>query len=316
MAEPHGTTAGPSAFVWSVAIPALFVLLWSTGFIGARLGLPDAGPMTFLALRFGIVAAVLALVALVTGAAWPRDALEALRYATIGLFVHGIYLGGVFASISLGVEAGASALIVSIQPLLVATTGSVLLNEATGRRQWLGLVLGVAGVALVVGDKLAKGIGTPFGVLLSVAALIGMTIGTILQKRHGQGMDLRSGSAIQFAAATLFCLLLALAFEDIHVDWTPRFIFALGWLVLVLSFGAISLLYLLIRRGEATRVSSLFFLVPSSTAAIAWFLFDERMTGLSLVGMIVTMIAVALVNLPPRGAHPPRSSAQGNVRCP
>ncbi|MCB1832136.1 MAG: EamA family transporter, partial [Geminicoccaceae bacterium] len=115
-----------------MAIPALFVLLWSTGFIGARLGLPDTGPMTFLALRFGIVAAVLALVALVTGAAWPRDAFEAVRYATIGLFVHGIYLGGVFASISLGVEAGASALIVSIQPLLVATTGSVFLNEATG----------------------------------------------------------------------------------------------------------------------------------------------------------------------------------------
>ncbi|MCB1970089.1 MAG: DMT family transporter [Geminicoccaceae bacterium] len=282
-------------------MPALFVVLWSTGFIGAKLGLPDSEPMTFLAIRFAIAAVVLAVAAWFSGASWPRDMFEAARYALIGLFVHGVYLGGVFASIAHGVEAGASALIVSLQPLLVATMGGLLLGERSTGRQWGGLVLGVIGVTLTVGDKLSTGIGSPFGVLLAVIALIGMTIGTLLQKRYGQGMDLRSGSAIQFAAAMLFCGLLAAMFENGHVHWTPKFAFALAWLVLVLSFGAISLLYLLIRRGEATRVSSLFFLVPSSTALIAWLLFDERMTGLSLVGMVLTMVAVALVSLPHRG---------------
>ena len=283
--------------LWSVAMPALFVFLWSTGFIGAKLGLPDAEPMTFLTLRFGLVAITLALVAAVTGAPWPSSPTLFLRYAWIGILVHGVYLGGVFTAISQGVEAGASAVIVSLQPLLVATFGGVLLGERASARRWLGLSMGFAGVILVVWDKLAAGLGTPLGVALSIGALFGMTLGTLEQKRHGEGMDLRSGSAVQFTAATLFCGLMAFIFEDGRIEFTPRFLTALAWLVLVLSFGAISLLYLLIRRGEATRVSSLFFLVPACTAMLAWPMFGERMSPMALAGMMTVMVGVAVVNL-------------------
>ena len=284
-------------FLWSVAMPALFVFLWSTGFIGAKLGLPDAEPMTFLTLRFGLVAVTLALVAAVTGAPWPNSPALFLRYAWVGILVHGIYLGGVFAAISQGVEAGASAVIVSLQPLLVATLGGVLLGERASVRRWSGLSMGFAGVVLVVWDKLAAGLGTPLGVALSMGALCGMTWGTLEQKRYGEGMDLRSGSAVQFAAATMFCGLMALIFEDGRIEFTPRFLTALAWLVLVLSFGAISLLYLLIRKGEATRVSSLFFLVPACTALLAWPMFGERMSPMALAGMVIVMMGVAIVNL-------------------
>ncbi len=282
---------------WTTLLPGIFVLLWSTGFIGAKLGLPYAEPMTFLALRFAIAGSLLLAVVLAFGAPWPRSWREAGHIAVAGLLLHGVYLGGIFASIHNGVEAGVTALIVGIQPLLVAALSAPLLDERVTRLQWLGFLLGVVGVALVVWRKLALGFGTPLGMGLAVLALFGITGATLYQKRFCADMPLRSGNLIQFAAAAAATGLLALLLETREIAWTGTFVFALAWLVLVLSLGAFTLLYILIRRGAAARVSSLFYLVPASTALIAWALFDERFGPLALAGMALTALGVALVNL-------------------
>lgn len=292
-------TAGPSAL--RLLTPALFVLLWSTGFIGARLGMPHAEPMTFLALRFALTALILAPVALLSRAVWPRRRYEWGHLAVAGVLMHGVYLGGVFVAIRLGLEAGLSALIVGLQPLLVAAFASLALGERVGRLAWTGLGLGLAGVALIVARKLGGDAASLMAVGACLAALAGITVGTLYQKRFCGGHDLRSGNAIQFAAAALFCLALALPFETMRIDWTGELIFALAWLVLVLSVGAISLLYLLLRRGAASQVASLFFLVPPTTALLAWPLFGERLGVAELAGMALAVLGVALANRP-RGA--------------
>ncbi|WP_341898343.1 DMT family transporter [Ferrovibrio terrae] len=288
---------------WAIAaMPGVFVLLWSTGFIGAKFGLPYAEPMTFLVLRFAIVTVLLCVFAGLTSAPWPKSWREAGHIAMAGLLLQAVYLGGVFASIYHGVPAGISALIVGIQPLLVAAAAGPVLGETVTRRQWLGLVLGLGGVILVVWTKLGIGIGTPWGYALSVIALVGITLGTLYQKRYCPGIDLRSGTAIQFAATTVVLVPFALLFETRQVQWTGEFLFALGWLCIVLSLGAITLLFLLIRRGAASKVSSLFFLVPPCTALVAWPLFGEQLSLLALIGMAATMLGVALVNIAPKKA--------------
>jgi drug/metabolite transporter (DMT)-like permease len=282
---------------WAIAtMPGVFVVLWSTGFIGAKFGLPDAGPATFLALRCVIVATILGAVALATRAPWPRSRADLFHVILAGLLLQGIYLGGVFTAISQGVEAGVSALIVGIQPLLTAALAGVFLGERVTARQWLGLALGLVGVALVVANKIGDGAGTPLGYGLAVLALFGITLGTLYQKRFCAAIDLRSGNAIQFAVCAPIFLGFAAAFETLHIAWTARFMFALAWLCLVLSIGAISLLYLLIRRGAAARVASLFYLVPPCTAVMAFALFGETLDVTAFIGMALVVIAVALVN--------------------
>jgi drug/metabolite transporter (DMT)-like permease len=283
--------------IWLRLMPGLFVLLWSTGFIGARLGMPHAEPMTFLALRFALTAAILGPVALLTRAPWPRRRVDYLHLAVAGLLMHGVYLGGVFVAIRLGLEAGLSALIVSLQPLLVAASAPLLLAERVGPRAWAGLGLGLCGVALVLARKLGLSASDAWGALACLAALARITVGTLYQKRFCSGHDLRSGNFVQFTAAAVACWLLALLFETRQVAWTGELVLALLWLVLVLSLGAITLLYLLLRRGAASRVASLFFLVPPTTALIAWPLFGERLGALELLGMALTVTGVALVNL-------------------
>lgn len=283
---------------------ALFVLLWSTGFIGAKLGVPHADPLTFLALRFVLATALLLALTLATRAPWPRDPRQILHLCVAGVLLHAVYLGGVYVAMSLGVEAGLSALIVSTQPVLVAALAGVLLGERVTARQWLGLALAAAGVTLVVWRKLEAGFGTLEGVLLCVLALAGITAATLYQKRFCGAMDLRSGSVIQYTAAAAASTAGALLFEDLRVDWTGELIFALAWLVLLLSLGAVSLLYWLIRRGEASRVSSLFFLVPPVTALVAWMVFGETFGPLALAGMALVVVGVALVNLERRVGTP------------
>jgi len=213
---------------WLGIMPGVFVILWSTGFIGGKLGMPYAPPLTFLSLRFGIVTLLLLGLALVLRAPWPKSAREFGHIAVAGLLVQGCYLGGVFTSLAHGVPAGVSALITGIQPLLVAAVAGKLLDERVTPIQWLGLLLGLAGVALVVFNKLSNGYGTPFGMGLSVFALVGMTAGTIYQKRFCAHMDLRSGNVIQFAVGAITVLIPAALFEHMHVEWTPAFIFALA----------------------------------------------------------------------------------------
>ncbi|HET6468924.1 MAG TPA: DMT family transporter, partial [Geminicoccaceae bacterium] len=239
---------------------------------------------------------ILLVAALALRAPWPRWR-EAGRLTVAGLLVHALYLGGVYVAIARGVEAGTSALIVSLQPLLVGALAAPLLGERVRARQWLGLGLGVLGCALVVWQKVGPGGAGLAGVLLCLAALGGITAGTLWQKRFCQGMDFRSGNLVQFAGATLATGVLALVLEDEPIIWSGTFVFALLWLILVLSLGAITLLYLLIRRGAASRVSSLFFLVPPTTALMAWAMFDERLGPVEIAGMAVAVAGVALVNV-------------------
>lgn len=275
-------------------MPGAFVLLWSTGFIGAKLGTPYAPPFTFLLLRFVVVTASLFAAALMLRSPWPNRA-QVGRIAFVGVLIHGCYLGGVFLAISLGVPAGMAALMVSMQPLATALIAGPYLGETLRRRQWLGLVLGLLGVAMVVADKLGWREGDVAGVLASVVALLGITIGTLYQKRHATGMNLITGSFVQFAAAGLVMLPLVLIFEGQPVIWTGEFVFALLWLSFVLSIGAITLLHLLIRRGAAAKVASLFYLTPAVTSLLAWLLFNELLSPAAVGGMVVAIAGVALV---------------------
>ena len=283
------------------AAPGIFVVLWASGFVGAKFGLPYAEPLTFLTLRMAGVVVLLAIVIALTRPKWP-DATGVARSALTGLMVHGLYIGGVFVAIFHGLPAALAALVVSLQPVLTSTLANRWLGERVAPRQWLGLALGLAGVYLVVRENLAVGGATPFAWAAAVVALIGITVGTPYQKRFGGGIDWRPGMLIQYAAAGLMFALGAFAFETRVVQWTPKFIFALCWLVLVLSLGAVWLLFFLIRRRAATRVVSLFYLTPPITALMAWALFDERLAPLSLVGMAVCVVGVFLVNWRTGGA--------------
>jgi drug/metabolite transporter (DMT)-like permease len=275
--------------------PGAFVLLWSTGFIGAKLGLPYAEPLTFLAWRMAIVVVLLVIVALVARAPWPRSASMVSHMAVAGVLVHAVTLGGVFSAISRGLSSGVAALIVGLQPLLTAVVAGLWLEERIRARQWIGFVLGLLGVALVVSSKLSGADLDARAIGFAVLALFGMTAGTLYQKRYCGDMDFRTGGVIQYAAAGIVLFAGALASENLDVRWSAEFVFALLWLCLVLSVGAVSLLYLLIRRGAAARVSSLFYLVPPVTALMGYALFDETLGVTALAGMALTAVAVAMV---------------------
>jgi drug/metabolite transporter (DMT)-like permease len=279
-------------------VPALFVLLWSTGFVFAKLGLAYAEPFTFLALRFAIVTALIGAVALAMRAPRPRGPREIGHFAVTGLLMHGLYLGGTYAAIEAGVPAGIAALIVGLQPLLTATVVGPVLGERVRWVQWLGLVLGFAGVALVMWEKLVIDDVPWWAAAWSVLALFAITAATLYQKRFCPTMDWRTGGFVQYAAATVLIGAIALAFETGEIAWGAGFFFALGWLVIVLSMGAITLLNWMIRRGAAARVASLFYLVPPVAALASWLMFGERLGAAALVGMAVTAAGVALVNRP------------------
>ena len=288
-------------------IPAAFVLLWSTGFIGARLGLPYAEPLTFLSLRFALVVALLSLVCLVARAPWPRTPRAALHIAVAGLLVQAGYLGGVFSAIHFGLSAGAAALIVGLQPLVTAGLVGPVLGERISRLQWLGFALGLAGAMLVLGPNATAAGASAASVGFALVGLASITAGTLYQKRFASDMDLRSGSLIQFAAAGLLIAPLAWATETTQVTWSGEFVFALFWLAIVLSIGAITLLNLLIRRGAAARLASLFYLTPGVTAVIAWAMFDERLALSGIAGLALAAVGVALVNI--RRLQPPTTQA-------
>jgi drug/metabolite transporter (DMT)-like permease len=239
------------------------------------------------------VISLMTLIALATRAPWPRDGRQWFHIGVAGLLVHGIYLGGVFMSISKGLPAGVASLVVGIQPLLTAVGAGWLLNEAVLKRQWFGLVLGFAGVAMVVSGKLGSGFGLD-ALWPALAALAGITVGTLYQKRFCPHFDWRTGAIAQFLPTAIATGVVVGLSENFRVEWAPDFIFALGWLVLVLSVGAISLLNMLIRRGSAVNLASLFYLVPPSTALIAWLLFDERLAGMALAGMALAVWGVYL----------------------
>jgi len=281
--------------LWFAAMPGVFVLLWSTGWLGAKYGLPFAEPFSYLAYRFSIAAVLLALFALATGAVWPKDARQFVNAVLVGMLLHGVYLGGVFWSIAQGFPVGVSALINGLQPVLTAMLARPYLGERLNTRQWLGIMLGFSGVTLVVWHKIGPLDGQMAGAAANVIGMIGITMATLYQKRHGGTADLRSGAAIQLASAACLMWIIALAVERLEVTWTGTFIAVMAWMVLVNSLGAFSLLYILIRRGAASKVASLFYLVPPVVALEAWLLFGETMSPTAIAGMAMTALGVALV---------------------
>jgi len=273
--------------------PALFVLLWSTGFIGARYGLPYIEPLTFLAVRMAFVVVIMAAIAIVGNAQWP-DRNEVGHSLVAGSLVHGVCLGGVFTAISQGVPTGISALILGLQPIVTSTFANRFMGEKVTRVQWGGLALGLAGVLLVLHDRSIVLAGSVLGWVASFLSLIGITVGTLYQKRYCGNIDWRSGNLVQYIGAGLLFALGAFTFETREIRWSGELIFALAWLVLVLSIAAVGLLYWPIRRSAATGFASLFYLVPGMTALLAFILFGERLDAVSIFGLVVCAGGVVL----------------------
>jgi drug/metabolite transporter (DMT)-like permease len=276
------------------AAPAIFVVLWGTGFIGTKYVIHNADPLTYLAIRMAIVVVLMAIICAIARPTWP-DGREIGHSIVAGILVHGIYLGGTAVAISLSIPAGLSALIPGLQPILTSTIANRWLGERVTPLQWGGLVLGLAGVALILHDRPMSG-QAGWGWIASAVSLVSITIGTLYQRRYCSHIDWRSGNLVQYVAVTVFFTIGAFLFENRVVHWTAEFIFALGWLAVVLSIGSIGLLYWLIRHQAATSVASLFYLVPAVTSLMAYFLFDERLDAVAIAGMVACAAAVFLVN--------------------
>ncbi len=291
-------------------MPWVFVMIWSTGFIVARYGMPQAPPMSFLTIRYGLSIACFLVWVAISGAAWPRSRTQWAHLALTGMLMHGGYLGGVWAAVKAGIGAGTVALLVGLQPVLTAVWvsrsvgvgrssganpgGTRPLVAVIGNKQWVGLALGLGGLLLVVWRKLGVGELNAWNLSLALLALVSITVGTLYQKRHVQPCDVRTASTVQLLGALLVSLPFV-AFEAEAIRWNVYFYGAMAWSVFGLTLGGSSLLYLLIQRGAATQVTSLLFLVPPCTALLAWPLFGETLTPLALAGMALAVVGVALV---------------------
>jgi drug/metabolite transporter (DMT)-like permease len=280
------------------AMPWVFVFIWSTGFVVARLGMPEAPPLTFLSIRYALSVLCFGVWIALSRAAWPRGRMQWFHLCVIGMLIQAGYLGGVWAAIKSGAGAGTVALLVGLQPMLTALWLTARSGDdkhhAVTPVQWLGLLLGLAGLVLVVWRKLGIGEVTGANLALTLFALLSITVGTLYQKRHLAPCDVRTASFVQMLAAFAVTLPLAL-FETEAVHWSPAFIGAMAWSVLALTLGGSSLLYLLIQRGAATQVTSLMYMVPPCTAVMAWLIFDETLSVTMMSGMLLTAAGVALV---------------------
>jgi drug/metabolite transporter (DMT)-like permease len=276
------------------AAPAIFVVLWSTGFIGTKYVLNNAEPLTYLAIRMILVVGLMAIMVAVARPRWP-DRAGIGHSAVAGILVHGIYLGGTAIAIAHSIPAGLSALIPGLQPILTSTLANRWLGERVTPLQWSGLLLGLAGVVLILHDRPMTG-EAGFGWLASAVSLVSITLGTLYQRRYCGSIDWRAGNLVQYVAVAIFFTVGALLFENNVVHWTREFVLALIWLAVVLSIGSIGLLYWLIRHSAATAVASLFYLVPAVTAVMAYILFAERLDRVAIAGMLACAAAVFLVN--------------------
>ena len=278
--------------------PLVFVLVWSTGFIGARIGTRYAAPFTVLAIRLAIASCALALLTLAFRAAWPSRTQDYRRSAVIGILLHAGYLGGTFVAVNLGLPVSVSALVVSLQPVLVAALSGPLLGEQLIRRQWVGVGLGFLGVIIVLAPGLTHHSATTYtvaAVIAAVVSLLSTTAATIMQKRFGASIPMLAGTSVQYAAAAIVLVIAAALFENFNVDWTPQFFGILAWMIGALSIGAVLLMFWLLRRGSAASFSSLYFLVPPVTAVMAYLLFGEHLPPVALIGLAVSSLGVLLV---------------------
>jgi len=276
------------------AAPAIFVVLWSTGFIGTKYVIHNAEPLTYLAIRMAIVVVLMAIICAIGRPSWP-DRTEVGHSIVAGILVHGFYLGGTAVAISLSIPAGLSALIPGLQPILTSTIANRWLGERVTPLQWGGLLLGLAGVVLILHDRPMSG-QAGWGWIASAISLVSITLGTLYQRRYCNKIDWRSGNLVQYVAVAVFFTIGAFLFEQREVHWTAEFVLALSWLAVALSIGSIGLLYWLIRHQAATSVASLFYLVPAVTSLMAFVLFDERLDAVAIAGMAACAAAVLLVN--------------------
>jgi drug/metabolite transporter (DMT)-like permease len=278
-----------------LAVSLLFVLFWSTGHITVKLGVPYIEPFRFLTIRFALSAILLGVIALIVGAPWPRDRAQLGHILVAGLLMHAAYLGGVFVSIHLGLAAGALAVITGIQPILTGVAVGPVFGERVSARQWAGLVLGFIGVALIMWEKteIEGTSGAAFGA--AVLCLAAITIGTLYQKRFCGTHDIRSMNALQLGASAVVCGAVSLFYESGAVDWSSRLIVAIGWQVIVLSVFSYSLFYWLLRRDDAVRVTSLFYLMPPTTAVMGYFMFGETFGPHGFAGLFIAMLGFSVV---------------------
>lgn len=274
--------------------PAIFVVLWSTGFVATKYVLNSAEPLTYLSIRMACVVGLMTIIAAVARPKWP-DRAGVGHSIVAGLLVHGFYLGGTAVAISHSIPAGLSALIPGLQPILTSTLANRWLGERVTPLQWTGLLLGLAGVMLILHNRPMSG-EAGWGWLASGVSLVSITLGTLYQRRYCNAIDWRAGNLVQYIAVTMFFGLGAWLFENNEVRWTTEFVLALSWLAVVLSIGSISLLYWLIRRSAATSVASLFYLVPAVTSLMAYVLFGEKLDAVAITGMTACAAAVFLVN--------------------
>lgn len=273
--------------------PPLFIFIWATGYIVAKYAAPHADPLTFLSWRYAGVVALMLGLALAARAAWPTPR-QVLHLAVAGIGIQAVYLGGVWVAIRQGLPAGTAALIVNLQPVLVAAAAP-LVGERVSPRQWLGVALGLGGVVLVIWHKLNLGGSYGAPLALCVAALLAITGGTLYQKRFVPQFDLRTGQVVQFAAALAVTLPAAWALEPMRIAWNATVLGVMAWSVLVLTAGGISLMFYMLRHGRVTAVSSTMYLVPSVTSVMAWLLFGETLGAQAIAGMGVTLLGVYLV---------------------
>ena len=281
------------------AAPAIFVVLWSTGFVGTKYVLHNAEPLTYLTIRMVLVVGLMAVIVAVARPQWP-DRSGIAHSVVAGILVHGFYLGGTALAIAHSIPAGLSALIPGLQPILTSTLANRFLGERVTPLQWMGLLIGLAGVILILHGRPMSG-DAGWGWLASGVSLISITLGTLYQSRYCGRIDWRAGNLVQYIAVTVFFGAGAWLFETNLVRWSGEFVLSLIWLAVMLSIGSIGLLYWLIRRSAATSVASLFYLVPAVTAVMAYGLFGERLDRVAIAGMIACAAAVVLVNRRARG---------------
>lgn len=281
-----------------IRVPLLFLFLWSSAFIAFEFCSAHAEPATFMMVRTAITAMLLFCIVVVIKASWPKRWLDVLYSAIVGVLIHGIYAGGSFASIHHGMGVGSCALILSLQPLLTVLLSSTFLEEKFTPRKMFGVVAGFLGVAMLIleGDTSLQETGSGFALFMCFVALFAISIGTIFQKRYCSEVEIFPGTCIQFSAAAVFLLPIALTMETMQITWNLSFVLGLGWLIIVISIGAMSLLMILIKHGEAGSVASLFYLVTPMVAIQAWIIFDDKITIISLVGMLICMTGVVVVN--------------------
>ncbi|MBA2652132.1 MAG: DMT family transporter [Tatlockia sp.] len=280
---------------WHFFMPLVFISLYGSGFVGAKLGLPYAQPLTFLVLRFACTALLLLLMVFLWHSPWPRKLNELAHIMVAGLLMLGVFSAGVFVAINCGISPSISALIIALQPILVGLGAGPILGEKIRVQQWAGLLLGLLGVFLVVSHKLTFSHMDMVGLAMNFLGLLGLTAGNLYQKRFCADMNIFSGGLIQSLTAGVAVFIAALIFESMQIVWNGQFIFALAWMSIVVSFGALSVLYLLIRHGEATRVASLFYLVPVSTSLFAYFVYNETIDKFTIGGIIIIALGIMLV---------------------